>query len=507
MSAGALDTTFGNGGLVTAPIQTGLSGGLGPVVVQPGDGKIVSAGSITSGKNSNFGLVRYNTDGSIDKTFGNGGVVSTSIGKGTAYIRGLALQSNGDIVAVGSAQSGFAIARYTATGSLDTTFGNGGVVVTQVPVGRQDDAWGNAIAIQPDTSGDPSKEKIYVAGSCYVTTTNTDFTLIRYNANGSLDTSFGQNGVVVTPHFGNGIRDQANALTIQADGKIVVAGGNYSSSSTVPSEMAVARYLQTNGTLDSSFGTSGIVMMTPSGPTNSYAIGVVIQSSQNNGIVVTGYSDLGLALARLTSSGQLDTTFGGSGTGFAINGSMTLGASVAIDPNGDLLSVGYGTNLAVVAYLPGGTPDVTFGRGGVATASFVEGSQGSGIAIQPSDGKIVAVGGSNGYVALARFLPPNTKIGSFTGSSAAGSVTLTASAILNSNPTSSISQVDFYLQNPDLSLTLLGAGVNNNGTWSFTFSEIAYGLSAGTGYTFVAQAADSMGAFLSDPVSVQVTMN
>ena len=104
---------------------------------------------------------------------------------------------------------------------------------------------------------------------------------------------------------------------------------------------------------------------------------------------------------------------------------------------------------------------------------------------------------------MARFLPPNTKIGSFTGSSAAGSVSLTASGIMNSNPTSTIIQVSFYLQNPDLSLTLLGSGTNNNGTWTFTFSESAYGLTSGTTYTFVAQAADNFGT-LSDPATVSL---
>jgi uncharacterized delta-60 repeat protein len=514
LSAGALDASFGSGGTVTGPIEQGTA-----VVVQLADGKIVVGGDVPSGKSTNFALARCNTNGSLDSTFGpnHNGVVSSAVGKGHAAIAGLALQSNGAIVAVGAAASNtgqdFALARYTATGALDPSFGSGGIVLTAVvaPGAKFASEYASAVAIYPNTG--TFSDKIYLAGVC----TNAlayqrDFTVIRYNIDGSLDTTFGKGGIVVTPDFGSGL-DYATALAIQpADGKIVLAGAVYGSRSGAPNTMAVARYLP-SGTLDTTFnpggilspGIAGIVTIAPAGTSNTWANGVLVQSSQNNTMVIAGYSSFGLTLTRLASAGQLDTTFGGSGTGFALNSGMTYSGGIIQDPNGDFLITGTSTtsNLAVAAYLPGGTPDVTFGTGGIATTSFSGGAQGNAIAIQPSDGKIVAAGASNGYIALARFLPPNTKIGSFTGSSASGSVTLTASNIMNSNPTSPTSQVSFYLQNPDLSLTLLGTGTNNSGTWTFSFAESAYGLTSGTTYTFVVQAADNFGV-LSDPVTVSL---
>ena len=347
--------------------------------MQPTDGKIVVGGDVPAGKSTNFALACYNTDGSLDSTFGpnHNGVVSTAVGKGYAAIAGLALQSNGAIVAVGAADSNtgheFALARYTATGALDPSFGSGGIVLTAVvaPGAKSASEYASAVAIYPNSG--TSSDKIYLAGIC----TNAlayqrDFTLIRYNSNGSLDTTFGKGGIVVTPDFGSGL-DYATALAIQpADGKIVVAGAVYGSRSGAPNTMAVARYLP-SGTLDTTFnpggtlspGIAGIVTIAPAGASNTWANGVLVQSSQNNAMVIAGYSSLGLTLARLTSAGQLDTTFGGSGTGFAFNSGMTYSGAIVQDPNGDLLTSGTSStsNLAVAAYLPGGFPDTTFGTG------------------------------------------------------------------------------------------------------------------------------------------------
>jgi uncharacterized delta-60 repeat protein len=457
LSAGALDPTFGTAGEVTNPT---FSNGASAVVVQA-DGKIV-VGSEMIGTNGSpsFALARYDPDGSPDTTFGVGGSVQTVVGKGASYIFGLALQSDGKIVAVGPAvatqlpvnlkgkrvlldDTGFAIARYNTNGTLDPTFGVGGIVLTNVTTktGKVDgDDVARAVAI--DANG-----KIDVAGSTAPGTTSSsaDFAIVRYLPSGALDTSFGpgKNGIVITPNFGN-TPDGIQALTIQpSDGKIVVAGGP---------EMAVARYT-TTGLLDSNFGTKGIWMGMPGGSTSAGAFGVFVQG--NLGIIVTGasYSSSShLTLARLTSTtGRLDTTFGSSG--FAIcstsNGDYSGSAQGA---NGDILAAGgqYDVNgnaeFSVTAVLPSnGALDTTFGTGGTATAAFPGGAAwADAIAIQ-GDGKIVAAGttsSSAGTMALARFLPPNTKIGSFTASpnpvTAGNSVSLTALGILNSNPTSTI---------------------------------------------------------------------
>jgi hypothetical protein len=173
-------------------------------------------------------------------------------------------------------------------------------------------------------------------------------------------------------------------------------------------------------------------------------------------------------------------------------GSGTLDA---LDPNGDILTAGTSAagNLAVAAFLPGGTPDATFGTGGIATANFPGGSDGRGIAVQPSDGKIVAAGFTTSAGLLARFLPPNTKIGFFTATQAGvGSpVAFTAWNIMDSNPSATIDQVAFYYLDSNNNPVLVGYGTQSNGVW--TLSPV---LTSGS-YNFFAVAQDNNAA--SDP--------
>ena len=500
------------------------------MVIQP-DGKIVIGGQEpgVAYPNTILALARYNRDGTLDTTFGNQGIVTTTVGlPGFDNINALALQADGKIVAVGDARSYvgssrhktsasvFLVARYNANGTLDTSFGGGtspsGVALTSTSTYG---SGATAVGIQVDG-------KIDVGGWSELPNNQgilaNDFTLVRYNANGTLDTTFAPNksGIAITPPFG-GTSDAADIVTsmaIQADGKVLLAGN------TGPGAVAMAlvRYTST-GLLDTSFNGSGIVQgVSPPGFNFKTANGVLVETSGS--IVVSGNSWIGnsteeLTLVGFTSAGQLDATFGNSG--FAVNSNMLAGYTITQGPNGDLLvggTVGAISNgtyaLAAAAYLPGGSPDASFGTGGIASVPLSGNPErGRALAIEP-DGKIVVAGfdaspsGSNyDRTVLARFLPPDTKIGSFTGSSAAGSVTLTASNILNSNPTGTINSVNFYLQNPDLSLTLLGSGTNNNGTWTFTFAEATYGLTSGNSYTFVAQAVDSNGV-LSDPLAISL---
>jgi uncharacterized delta-60 repeat protein len=412
---------------------------------------------------------------------------------------------------------------------LDPSFNNGSPVLTAVrpPNAKYYNDLGWAAAIYPNTG--TFSDKIYVAGWSQDASRSSNpiyFTLIRYNSNGSLDTTFGSGGIVVTPSFGSGTAtsDHARALTIQpADGKIILAGYvNTQGSLGGPVLMAVARYLP-SGALDSStadasspFGTSGIVMISAPGATQSQAWGVALQSSQHNAIVVCGdsYFSTGgtaeLTLARLTSGGQLDASFGGSGTGFAVNSTIGIGRVVTSDPNGDLLVTGpiptpasQPQSQAIAAYLPGGTPDTTFGTGGITTAANFDGGY---LTIQPGDGKLIATGvTSDNHNALARFLPPNTKIGSFTASqaTAGGTMTLTASNILDSNPTSAITQVAFYYLDNNNTAVLLGYGTLNTstGAWSLATSSLA----SGTTYNLMALATDSNGA-VSDPITISFTV-
>jgi uncharacterized delta-60 repeat protein len=534
--AGGLDPTFGNGGKVLSPFQS--ADGFVPLVVQS-DGKIVMGEQITTaGGTQNFALVRYNTNGSLDINFGSGGIVSTPVGKGNAIINGLALQGDGKIVAVGQAvyavngstnDTAFAVARYNTNGTLDPNFGSGGIVLTNIVTattkGNIKPGDDKAISVAIDSSG-----RIIAAG--YSEQGNSseteDFALVRYNSNGALDTTFGSGGIVVTPNFGSG-QDVGQALLIQSDGKIVLAGYNHANATT--DVMAVARYLPTSGVLDSSFGTSGIVTLAPAGSTSTSAVGAVLQ---NGGIVLSGnstYAGLSdLTLARLTTLGQLDTTFGGAGTGFAISTNMALGRTIVQAANGELYTSGRedpteplssGTlDLGVAAYLPNGTLDTTFGTNGVTAFDFGgTDDRGREIALQ-SDGKILVTGFTRPYgsstetFVLLRLLPSYAQIvpGSFTASQSSPGANTTLTAIVaDGNPgVTTPMQVAFYLETSGNGIlepgtdTILGSGnatPNGDGTWTYSITTT---LLPGT-YTLYVQAQDNYGVF-SDPVSISFTV-
>ncbi|MFM7739828.1 MAG: delta-60 repeat domain-containing protein, partial [Planctomycetota bacterium] len=145
---------------------------------------IVVAGWAHNGSNDDFALVRYNADGSLDTSFGTAGKVTTPVGTSNDQGYSVTIQPDGKIVLAGSTHNGsnwdFALVRYNADGSLDTSFGTGGMVTT--PIGTNDD-YGLSVTFQPEC-------KIVVAGWAH-NGSNWDFALVRYNADGSLDTSFG----------------------------------------------------------------------------------------------------------------------------------------------------------------------------------------------------------------------------------------------------------------------------------------------------------------------------
>ena len=186
--------------------------------------------------------------GCIDSTFGINGIVTTSINANTDYSYKIAIQPDNKIIAVGKSNNGtnndFALARYSADGILDITFGNNGIVTTSI--GSSDD-YINAVAIQNDG-------KIIVAG-CTNNGSKRNFVVARYNTNGTLDNSFGNNGIVISTI--TNYDDYANSINIQDDGKIVVAGYSNDASSVYSSADIIR--LNENGLLDNAFGIGGIV--------------------------------------------------------------------------------------------------------------------------------------------------------------------------------------------------------------------------------------------------------
>jgi uncharacterized delta-60 repeat protein len=335
-AGGDLDTTFGGDGIVTTPI--GSSHDFAEAVAIQADGKIVAAGYGLVGSNRDFAVVRYTTAGGLDTTFGGDGIVTTPIGSRDDYAQAVAIQADGKIVAAGygfiaslRSDYDFALVRYTTAGGLDTTFGGDGVVTT--PIGSRAD-YAKAVAIQADG-------KIVAAGYGFIAsvTAGNDFALARYTSGGALDTTLGGDGIVTT-RIGSS-HDVAESVAIQPGGKIVLAGHSIIGSSR---DFALARYTS-GGALDSTFGGDGIVI-TRIGSSHDAAEAVAIQPDGK--IVVAGLSTIGssrdFALARYTTAGALDTAFGG-GDGIvttAIGSGGDLGRAVALQPDGNIVVAGFG---------------------------------------------------------------------------------------------------------------------------------------------------------------------
>ena len=488
-NGGALDPTFGNGaGYVTVP-----TGSAHAVLVQSWDNKIVVADSYTKGSNTLMGLVRYNADGSLDSTFGSGGVMNSQVPDG-AYAAALyphaGTANDGKIVAVGGAVGGADLARFNPNGSLDTSFGKRGVVTLSFNAG--------AVVIQPNG-------QIVVEG-------NNE--MARYNASGTLDTSFGSGGTVALPFSG--------PFALQPDGKFVVGG----SAGPSGDDWGLARY-NANGTLDTTFNSAGptpgtvtITFPEIAAGVNSIAIypstgpdtadyGKIVAAGLVYGPPTVGFDP---ALVRYNADGSPDATFGESGQVVVpmAPGGGTRITAVALQTDGKIVAGGSslyqgvsGESLSVFRWNRDGSLDTSWGNsggvlpnsGGVVQTQTGGGDIGRALAIE-ADGRIVAVGYSSSPSVVARYLP-GPEIGTFTASAATvtsgSSLTLTTSNLIDGDTSGSgyaiITQVAFYAVDSSGAQTLLGYGTQSNGVWTLNY---AVSLASGS-YTLFAQATDSDG--------------
>lgn len=382
--AGTLDSTFGTGGIVKTAFSTNcVSSGAQSVALQA-DGKIVMAGGYESGSVAYFALARYKANGALDSTFGNNGKVTTPFSS-QAYGLAVAIQADGKIVVAGwafnssvSGNTKFALARYNVNGSLDITFGSSGTLT--LILGALSQAY--SLIIQPDG-------KILVAGRSENGTGTGKFELIRLNSNGGADVTFKNSSTLVGIGY-----DYGNAIALQTDGKIVVAG---ESSSTTYTDFSLLRY-KSDGNLDSSFGANGIVITDIAGTDKGKSVAIQADGK----ILVAGYSDGSFALVRYNTNGTLDNTFGTSGIAIKYIGSNnSYGRSVVIQSDGKILVGGYTYNdvayyssFALVRFNSNGGIDNTFGTAGVATTSIgTREDFGNSLALQP-DGKILLAGTS-----------------------------------------------------------------------------------------------------------------
>jgi uncharacterized delta-60 repeat protein len=389
-------------------VSYGIDGFSSPVnirdakaTIQP-DGKIVVMGSLINANITDFAVARFNIDGTVDSSFGTAGLQTTDFGYGNNFATDLAIQNDGKIIVTGTAYRGdswdVALARYNIDGTPDNSFGENGLETTNLLNGQA-----QSLAIQTDG-------KILVAGYLF-NGTNNDFLLVRYNMDGNLDTSFNGDGVQTTDF--NSSDDIANSVSLQTNGKIVVAGYNYKCGDTCSNlDFAIVRY-NTDGSLDNSFDSDG-KQTTNFNSFDDIAKSIVIQTDGK--ILIGGYSYNGsnqdFALCRYTINGSLDILFSGDGKQITEFGNNEFGNSMALQSNGKILIAGWddGADFNLACYNSNGNLDLTFkGKGKFADRMSFP-SQGytfyTSTALQ-SDGKIITAGytwnGKNFDFALARY--------------------------------------------------------------------------------------------------------
>jgi uncharacterized delta-60 repeat protein len=376
--AGHLDPTFGNGGIVTTDFgqqtQSNNAATANAVAIQA-DGKIVVVGGIPNHVGFPVPAVaRYNTNGSLDTSFGTSGMASIPSIEDIP-LTSVALQSDGKIVAVGV---NFVV-RYLTNGTLDTSFGSSGIV------SLGNDFLGEpttGVVVQPDG-------KILVANRY----------LLRFLSNGQFDTNFGNGGTARTAGY------PATGLALLPNGKILVA------SSVLGTSGFISQY-ESNGSLDTTFGIAG-QLASPGTAAGVVVLGAgdfLAGGSLTNNSVQIPYGALsGFAVSRYLGVGITDATFGTNGgnvTGVP-NYPIVAASGLAVQASGDIVTLGTATTtsqtvFALARFTPSGQLDNTFGTNGTVVTQFGGGIQvpsvsANGLAIQ-SDGKIVAVGGYTVFV-------------------------------------------------------------------------------------------------------------
>ena len=396
------------------------------VQVQSGDQKIVAAGYETfTNPNGTTGydmaIARYDTAGNTDSSYGTGGITFPALGPGVPLGYGLALQpTDGKAVVSGSfAPAGLIAARFTTSGTLDSSFGNGGWTTLDARPATVSYAF---------AAGLQSTGKLVTAGDLFPYEGNPmEAEVARFTASGTLDSGkggFGQivngkaTGYVLTA-FG-GLTSSFFDLAVQSDDKLVAVGMAYTNAGSP--RLVVARYTA-SGVLDTTFNGTGYSVLLPPGSSTSRGSSVALQS--NGQIIVTGGavgSDGApdLVIARYNQNGTLDTSFGGGGTGYVMihdgaESANPRGSGVAIDPYGNIVVEG-NTKVAgnpgsvlVVRFTPNGTLDPTFGTGGIKIESPPPNNSfaAEGVALE-SNGNIIVAGSDSGYPLLMRFFGGST---------------------------------------------------------------------------------------------------
>lgn len=386
--AGALDTSLDGDGKLTTTWAAGTSSTANAVVATT-VAKIMVAGQA----GGQFAVARYHDYGPLHTGWGGTGKVVTALpGGGSA--NAIALQPDGKVIAVGRAGADFAVVRYNYDGTLDTTFGTGGKVITDLS-----NQWGSvdearAVVLQPDG-------KIVVGG----TAAEVEFGLARYLPNGQLDPSFGNAGKINQHMVG---RANLRGLAIQADGSIVAVGESgpccYWETFINPEQLAAARFTS-SGALDTSFGDGGILYENPGAVGPPFmAVGTSVAILPGGKVLiggaVSGPISGDLVVTRRNPDGTPDMTFGTNGITVVEAGENDRRAAMTVQSDGriviagaDVAPGGPASDFESARLNPDGSLDTTYGNGGTLRTDFTGGSdQAVAVAIQPTNGRILLAG-------------------------------------------------------------------------------------------------------------------
>jgi uncharacterized delta-60 repeat protein len=359
---GTLDTTFGASGFVSTDVS-GFDRAFAGTLQS--DGKIIVTATVNG--NEDWALVRYNADGTLDTSFGAGnGHIVTNLNPDNDQALSVTLQNDGKILVAGNSYSttyGYqlAVARYNTDGTLDTAFGSGGKFYYNANTSDATGDEGFGIAVQEDSEV-PANRKIVVVGKSEVGTGTYDILTLRLNDSGVLDTSFSTDGVALADI---GSDDRGNAVAIQSDGKIVVTG-------MADDSDFVLRY-DGDGTLDTTFGSSGIVT---SDLGDGLDVGKAISVASDGKIVVSGSTmndlhDGDFAVWRYNADGTLDTSFNGDGLAthnFGMSSTEDVANSLVLQSDGKLVVAGTTAGasnsfrIGLVRFNSDGTLDSSFGN-------------------------------------------------------------------------------------------------------------------------------------------------
>jgi len=392
---GMLDPSFGNGGLVVTNFGGAFDqDNAGALVVLP-DGRAVAAGSTSPFLEATYmAAARYLVSGALDPTFGTGGLVTVdffepppAFGSGD-IAESVLLQPDGRLVLVGGtsysppATSLFALARLQPDGSLDPSFGVGGRVTTSV--GGQSAA--SAGVLQPDG-------RIVAVGDGGLGGSGT-LAAARYTINGTLDPTFGTGGILLLSQFPG--QFTVHDLALQPDGKLVIAGRKWNATY----DFMLVRLLP-DGTPDPTFDGDGLV----TSDFGAYETGASVIVLADGRIILGGYREQGsaadFALVRYLPNGAVDTTFGNGGLVLADSGAAEIADHLIQLPNGNLLLAGYTNDAGAGAhdfllarFLPDGAIDTSFGTAGFLRTGFVAGSTDECHAVAVAGQDLVLTAGS-----------------------------------------------------------------------------------------------------------------